>query len=249
MRHAMLMCVHKNFNILQLFLDLFEDERFDFYILLDKKSPIDESCILKRYPQKSKLYFCPRMNISWAGHSQIKAVLELFKISTKNSYDYYHFFTNNKYYRHNVLCKAADKILLILQKLLRIHRNQDIPLYAGSALTSLSHACVMYVLSKEAEIKHRFYYSLASDEFFLQTIIENSPFKDHIYKFDQSSLANARLIDWENRDDNSPYTFTSSDYKKLIHADKDLCFARKFDENIDFEIVQKLFDFLSKQPE
>ena len=88
----MLMCIHKNFNILQLFLDLFDDERFDFYILLDKKFPIDESCILKRYPQKFKLYFCPRMNISWAGHSQIKAVLELFKISTKNSYDYYHFF-------------------------------------------------------------------------------------------------------------------------------------------------------------
>lgn len=291
MRHAMLICVHKNFNILQSFIDLFDDERFDFYILLDKKVPVDETKILQRHPQKSKLYFCPRINISWAGHSQIKAVLELFKISSENKYDYYHFFqgsdfplktcnyvdsffsqnkgkefiniylsefaktkcgyyhffTNNRYYRYNILFKAADKLLLMFQKLLRIHRNQDLPLYAGSALTSLTHACVMYILSKEPEIRRRFYYSLAADEVFLQTMIGNSPFRDKIYQFDQTSHANVRLIDWEKRDDNSPYTFKSNDFEMLIHADSDICFARKFDENIDFEIVQKLFDFLSNQ--
>ena len=87
----MLMCAHTNFNILQMFVDLFDDERYDFYILIDKKVKIDETKVLKRYPKKAGIYFCPRIEISWAGYSQIEANLLLYEESSKRHYDYYHF--------------------------------------------------------------------------------------------------------------------------------------------------------------
>lgn len=288
MRHAMLMCAHTNFNMLQMFIDLYDDERYDFYILIDKKILVNEKEVLKRYPTKSKAYFCPRIEISWAGYSQIEANLLLFEESIKKKYDYYHyfqgsdfpiktcdevdeffeknkgkqfieiyqkdfskikcgyyhFFTNNRWYRKNVFVKAANKILLFVQKMLKIKRNNDIDLYHGSALTSLSHECVMYILSKRAEIKKRFNYTLAADEVFLQTMIAKSPFREDIYKFEKSMNANVRMIDWDRREGNSPYTFCLDDYEKLISADEDICFARKFSENVDFEVVKKLYDYL-----
>lgn len=292
MRHAMLMCIHKNFDILQMFVDLFDDERFDFYILLDKKVPINEKNIIKRYPQYSKVFFCPRLEISWAGYSQIDATLRLYEMSSKIGYDYYHFlqgsdfpvktkdevdyfftkikkgtefiniytsdfaktkcgyyhfFTDNRWYRKNILVKSANKGFLILQKLFHIKRNHDITLYSGSALASLTHECVTFVLSKEEEIRQRFRFSLAADEVFLQTIIGNSTYKDHIYKFGRNPNSNVRLIDWNRRDDNSPYTFKLEDFDILISTDKDICFARKFDESIDMEIVRKLYNYLKSK--
>ena len=293
MRHAMLVCAHTNFKILQMFIDLFDDERFDFYILVDKKVNIDEKKILERYPQKAGLYFCPRIEISWAGYSQIEANLLLYEESIKRNYDYYHFFqgsdfpvkacdyidvffkknsgkqfvniyskeftkikcgyyhyfVNNRYYRKNYFVKAMNKICLYVQKTIKVKRNSDIELYHGSAMTSLTHDCVKYILSKKDEIRKRFNHTLAADEVFLQTMIANSPYRKQIYKFENSSNANVRLIDWGRRNGNSPYTFGISDYEELIGADEDILFARKFDEKIDFEIVQKLYEELLNRNE
>lgn len=133
-----------------------------------------------------------------------------------------------------------------MQKAFRVKRNGDIELYHGSALTSLSHECVMYILSKREEIKKRFNYTLAADEVFLQTMIANSPFRKTVYKFGKSMNASVRMIDWDRRDGNSPHTFSMNDYEKLISADEDLCFARKFSEAVDFMVVEKLYNYLRR---
>lgn len=291
MRHAMLMCAHTNFNILQMFIDLFDDERYDFYILIDKKVKVDETKVIERYPKNAGIYFCPRINIFWAGYSQIEATLLMFEESTKNNYDYYHFiqgsdfpvktcdyvdaffeknkgkqfiniyksnftktkcgyyhfFTNNRWYRRNFVMKALNKTSLFVQKTLKIRRNGDIDLYCGSALTSLTHECVKYILSQRDEIRKRFNYTLAADEVFLQTILANSPFREQIYKFENSSSANVRLIDWQRRCGNSPYTFQMRDYDLLICSGDDICFARKFDEKVDFEVVCNLYKWLLEE--
>lgn len=291
MRHAMLMCAHTNFNMLQMFIDLYDDERYDFYILIDKKISVNEKEILKRYPKKSKVYFCPRIEISWAGYSQIEANLLMLEESTKRKYDYYHyfqgsdfpvkncddvdeffeknngkqfvnicqkdfaktkcgfyhFFTNNRWYRNNIFVKAANRCCLYAQKILHVKRNRDIELYHGSALTSLTHECVQYLLSKKDEIRKRFNFTLAADEVFLQTMIANSELKKDIYKFENSSNANVRLIDWDRRDGNSPHTFRVDDYESLISPDEDICFARKFSEDVDFEVVKKLYNYLQEK--
>lgn len=48
-----------------------------------------------------------------------------------------------------------------------------------------------------------------------------------------------RCIDWER---GTPYTYTLDDYKMLMASDK--LFARKFDENTDFQICEKIRDHL-----
>lgn len=50
-----------------------------------------------------------------------------------------------------------------------------------------------------------------------------------------------RLIDWKR---GKPYIFRSGDYNQLISFNK--MFARKFDEDVDFDIVEKIFWTLSK---
>lgn len=69
---------------------------------------------------------------------------------------------------------------------------------------------------------------------FLHTVVQNSPYKENIVN---NSL---RFIDWER---GKPYTFTIEDYDMLIHS-PDL-FARKFDENIDSDIIDLILHEVS----
>ena len=48
---------------------------------------------------------------------------------------------------------------------------------------------------------------------------------------------NLRLIDWCR---GKPYTFTSDDYSQLVESDR--LFARKFDENVNLNIVEMLLE-------
>ena len=68
--------------------------------------------------------------------------------------------------------------------------NLDIELYQGSALFSITGEFAKYLLSKKDEIYHRFRYSLAADECFIQTIAMKSPFKDKICGIDKTTSFN-----------------------------------------------------------
>ena len=92
MKHAMLMTINNNIEILKLFIELFDDKRYDFYILIDKKADISKEDMFKLSSKNSKIIFLPKRNIFWGGYSQIDAYLELLEESSKNNYDYYHFF-------------------------------------------------------------------------------------------------------------------------------------------------------------
>lgn len=69
---------------------------------------------------------------------------------------------------------------------------------------------------------------------FVQTLANISPSKDNIVN------DNVRYIDWKR---GGPYTFTIDDYDELIQNEK--LFARKFGENVDMEIVNKLYEYVS----
>lgn len=76
----------------------------------------------------------------------------------------------------------------------------------------------------------------------MQTLLINSPYKNNLYheEFDNDIHAIMRLIDW-NRGD--PCVFRLSDYEEL--AQSDMMFARKFDSNIDTEIVKRISSLCS----
>ena len=75
------------------------------------------------------------------------------------------------------------------------------------------------------------------DEVFLQTILIHSPFFKNLYHqdFDNDQHAIMRLIDWDR---GTPYVFRSSDWQEIQNSD--LLFARKFDPEIDSEIIEKI---------
>ncbi len=156
---------------------------------------------------------------------------------------YRHFFCHNRFFRKNKFVKALNFGLMEVQKLLHIKKNTDIELYQGSALFSITGECAKYVLSKKQEIYKRFHLSLAADEVFMQTILMASEFKERICEIDKEYSENLRLIDRTRPDGkNSPHVWRIEELETLLNAKENKLFARKFDEKIDMEIVNKIYN-------
>lgn len=104
---------------------------------------------------------------------------------------------------------------------------------------SITHSLAKLVVEKEAWIREVFGQSVCGDELFLQTIARNSKFADRICNPNtMPEIPDTRYIDWERGCNNNPYIFREGDYEKL-KAVKGL-FARKFDFNVDKNIVEKI---------
>ena len=90
MKHGVLMTVHNNIPVVQALMSLLDDERFTFYLLVDKKSkhsPEEFIPDLKR----AKVVTLDRININWGGYSQIEAQLRLMERAVQNEVDYLHY--------------------------------------------------------------------------------------------------------------------------------------------------------------
>lgn len=137
--------------------------------------------------------------------------------------------------KHIAIYERLQKTLLAIQRLLNVDRTKSCPIEIckGAQWFSITHDFALYLLHERHLIDKYFSKGLCTDEIFLQSIAYSSPYKDSIVD------NNMRLIDWHR---GNPYTFTISDYEQLIT--RDCLFARKFDENIDMDIVVKLFDYI-----
>ncbi|MGY4384238.1 hypothetical protein ACVWYN_001264 [Pedobacter sp. UYP24] len=93
---------------------------------------------------------------------------------------------------------------------------------------------ILYFISNKKSLYRKFKYSWGADELVFQTILYNSHLKDKLVN------NNLRYIDWSDNQ-SSPKTITIDDKTKLI--DSTAYFARKFDINVDEEIL----DFLDEQ--
>jgi hypothetical protein len=160
----------------------------------------------------------------------------------------YHFFqeyskSKNKFIKTR--SNQLNHLSLKVQNLLKINRNLKLQnkgiLQYGSNWFSITHKFAEYVISKEKEIAKLFRFTICPDELFLQTLVYNSDFKNNLYlnKKDDSYKANMRLIDWQR---GGPYTFRIDDFEELINSDR--FFARKFDINIDRNIVDKISEYV-----
>ena len=155
------------------------------------------------------------------------------------------FFCHNRFFRKNKLVKALNFSLVYFQKFVGIKHNTDIDLYQGSALFSVTNDFVRYLLSREKDIYKRFRYALAADECFMQTIAMNSPFRNKIIDIQEDTSFNARLIDRTRPDGkNSPHTWRIDDIEFIINQPQGMCFARKFDEHIDIDVVKNIEEYL-----
>ena len=127
--------------------------------------------------------------------------------------------------------EQAENMILKVQKTLQIDRTKNnVPLYKGTNWFSITQELADYVLSQSDEVRRRYRYTLCADEVFLQTIVGNSKFME------RAADTSLRCIDWKR---GAPYTFTIEDYDMLMNSGK--FFARKFDEKVDMEIVNRIY--------
>ncbi len=110
-------------------------------------------------------------------------------------------------------------------------------LYAGSATWSIPAEFAQYVMTFKEDILKEYRYSLAADEVFMHTILMCSKYRERL-----NAAGGVRLIDWKNREGNSPKTFTMADKEEIEQAicNPKIIFARKFSANKDFSIVKHI---------
>lgn len=159
---------------------------------------------------------------------------------------YYYFFQNiygrNRKNPIYILLYCLDKALLYIQKRLHINRikNNNTILQKGAEWFSITHGLAELVVSKEQWVKKTFSHTFGSDEIFLQTIVRNSKYKNRIF---MNGLRNEKLspcmrkIDWGR---GKPYIWKSDDLDELLNSKA--LYARKFDENIDKNIIEKIYE-------
>ena len=182
-----------------------------------------------------------------------KEIITFFNLNKDKEFISYEKITNNEnMYREMSFRLNAYNFGKIYRKLLGrkfresisnipfIKRTTPENIYYGSQWWHLTNNAIEYILDyieKNPEYLKRFNYTWGSDEFFFQSILLNSKFKDNC-KNDC-----LRYIIWGV---GTPINLQMKDYKELKNNIKNNLFARKFDENIDNNIIDKLYEDLNE---
>lgn len=145
---------------------------------------------------------------------------------------YYHFFRGKRTFARKLISYAILKVEMLFG-VNRLKKN-NIQVQKGCNWFSITGDFARYIVENMNRWEQIFKYSYCADEVFVQTILVNSPFKDHLYMPDcnDNHLACARLIDWER---GNPYVFRKEDFA-LIKSSPAM-FARKFNLTVDGDIV------------
>ena len=113
-----------------------------------------------------------------------------------------------------------------------VYTSTDMKPFAGSAWWTLSYEAIEYIIlkiDKNPKILSYFKRVILPEEIFFQTILLNSPLKNTTVN------NNLRYIPWEKGTPH-PKILKVSDFNEIINQDN--FFARKFDLDIDSEIIQ-----------
>lgn len=136
-----------------------------------------------------------------------------------------------------------NNLLDILHYKFKIDRlkNCKLKIYKGANWASLTHNAVSVLLKNTKKIMELTRFSLCADEMYKQIILLNNGFD--LYKNKSGEYDNLRFVIWQGVSSH-PKTLTVDDYEDIISSDS--IFARKFDENTDMDVVNKLFDRFNK---
>ena len=156
------------------------------------------------------------------------------------------YFLQEKAGRGSNFLSYVQKVGLIVQKVVGVDRRKKIgkPVVCGSQWFSITQSLAKYVLEQESWIIEHFHNTLIPDEMFLQTLVGGTPFADHLYlPAGRGSYRSCmRYVDWKR---GNPYVFRSEDFDDLIGSP--YLFARKFDMNVDAQIVEMIYNHVKGQ--
>ncbi len=152
--------------------------------------------------------------------------------------------------KDDLLKRAVDFFAYALNEKLKINRLKkygQIKIVKTSNWFSITGECAEYILSRRRFIKKLTRFSCCADEMFLGTVIYDSPFWEGVYKKEFSWDGHMRYIDRIRNVGASPHTFTIADRELLDSSE--MLFARKFDEKVDSDIIEYIFNKYSEQGE
>lgn len=155
---------------------------------------------------------------------------------------YYHLFRKKR----NLFTKILAQLVLRVQMLFGVDRlkNTDIKVQKGCNWFSITGNFARYIVENQKKYEKVFKYSYCCDEVFVQTMAESSMFKNNLFmpNCNNDHLACVRLIDW-NR--GNPYVWRKEDFE--IIKSSPCMFARKFDLNVDRNIVDTVLDMVKEK--
>jgi len=139
---------------------------------------------------------------------------------------YWHPFTRS--FRGSGCVFAIKRILRYLviqtQVLLGIRRNTAIPFHKGGQWVSITRELIDYLLEQEDRAFTIFSRTFGADEYFVPTLIWDTPFMERLFDATDESRGAMRCIGW--RADGQLIDFTSQDLPALQQTE--YLFARKF---------------------
>lgn len=169
-----------------------------------------------------------------------------FKNSTATRFKYYTVFPEGE---GRFATRIVNHIFKGLQMAVGYRINRGIDFRFGSQWFSITDALARYVVSQEGWLEKVFRHTSTCDEIFLPTLVAASPFADKLFvatpvrNQKQVNLANMRFIDWSRGESiRHPWVFRSSDMNLLESVSH--LWARKFDEEVDGEIIDLLYNRL-----
>jgi hypothetical protein len=199
-----------------------------FHLISGSDFPIKSRAEFKLFFEGNKTAYIDCFSIPFVGWSQENGGLD--RLDYYSPYD--------KLDPRKVWQKKLLKKIIFWQKKYNIKRSwpSQMPrLYAGSTWWSLERDCVAYVLGYVATnwyFSKRFEHTFCAEEFFFQTILMNSDFKDRV----QSN--NLRFIDWNHKNGSNPSILDETDFEAIISSAA--FFARKIESPFSDTLVTKL---------
>lgn len=166
-----------------------------------------------------------------------------FKKSTLTRFRYYTIFPEGE---SRFRTRIINHIFKGLQMAVGHRINRDVDFHFGSQWFSITDDLARYVVSRENWLEKVFRHTSTCDEIFLPTLVCNSEFRDRLFvatpvkSQKEVNFSNMRFIDWTRGESiRHPWTFRSYDEPLLESVDH--LWARKFDENVDAEIIDTLY--------
>ena len=173
--------------------------------------------------------------------------VDLWKLK-KTTHSRYHYYTVLPEGERNFLTRLLNNAVKGILMLLHIKMNKDIDFRYGSQWFSITDDFARYITSQEGWVHKVFSHSSTCDEVFVPTLLYRSPYAVNLseqHDNEMRSIGNMRFIDWTRGTSvRHPYTYTMEDYELLRDAPH--LFARKFDKNVDNEIIEKIYTNLLK---
>lgn len=145
--------------------------------------------------------------------------------------------SNKKIYQK--IMTFLSRLLIGLQIICHINRTKTTEIFYGSQWFSVPYSFVKYLLEQEDSIRKKYRYTQCPDEHFMQMYAMSSEFCHKLYRNERNEYDNMRYIEFNTELSDHPVTFQIKDINKLLNSKK--YFARKFDENLDYDVVENIY--------